>query len=210
MIFTSSNVRRVLKDAMTPSTWLLSQLWLQTAPSGTQLSQSQKSSWSRCSLVSSSSVKSKKPLTCLRAYTSETRGIWKMDYPLLWVHQAFGCSLWVVLYFVTPSCGRGGWHVFVHVPCVPAYLPHRLYIRIWAVQSIILSQQGNHSTIVIFGQRILCLMFQLDLNYNLSVILKMLFHLTDDLEHLFIVIIVLICNILLLFSLGWPVLCCFS
>lgn len=87
------SVRRLLKVATTPSTWLLSLWWLQTAPSGTQLSQSQKNSWSRCLLASSSSVKSRKPLTCQRACTSLTEGErlngWDSSYssssPSLWL-----------------------------------------------------------------------------------------------------------------------------
>lgn len=70
----SVSVRRALKVAMTPSTWLQSPWWLPTAPSGIQPNQSQKNSWSRCSPASSSSAKSRKPLTCRRACTSGTGG----------------------------------------------------------------------------------------------------------------------------------------
>lgn len=67
-------VPRALKAGTTPSTWPQSPWWPPTAPYGTPLSQSQRISWSTCSLASSSSGRSRKPSACLWTCTSWTRG----------------------------------------------------------------------------------------------------------------------------------------
>lgn len=121
----SLSVHRVLKVVMTPSTWHLSPWWLQIAPSGTQLSQSQKNSWSRCSPASLLFVKSRKPLTCPRTCTSWTEGEWKTNSALL-----SSPSLWLLfmssfvyshtlLWSLRVAC-----IVYVYFHYVSAYLTH--------------------------------------------------------------------------------------
>lgn len=115
----SVSVHRLLEVATTPSTWPLSLWWLPTAPSGTQPSQSQKNSWSRCSLASSLSAKSRKPLPCRRVCTSPTEGERQTDKLVSpSPHPAFDCSLSVVVYSLTPFCVfKGGMYMFIVIMC---------------------------------------------------------------------------------------------
>ena len=135
----SVSVRRAPKVAMTPSTWLQSPWWPPTAPSGIQPNQSQKNSWSRCSPASSSSAKSRKPLTCLRACTSGTAGEQWTDYTLpLPLHPAFWLLIissflfsHTLLWSLRVAC------ICLYSLCVSISYTQRLYIHIQPVQMII-------------------------------------------------------------------------